>query len=311
MRTQYRDLKVATVASYSPTALLWILVWVALFSNLAYGQTASQNVTVPLLSNQITYIPFLCNSTAQINNPDACAGAWLTTNIPDSPSPVISSFGQDATVGNIIPQLFFRFRASTLYLNFIPNFNATFNVTLSNTNNVAITSTILSALGAATIVGIPPELITTLAITILPSDTPTEFGLLSIMMTVPVDAYPFASNTFSHLNLFYPDHYFVCDFYDHDARSICNRRKGLRGPRRGAYRRPWTWIDGNCWSRFLLVEASAEDARRSASRDDPAGSSTMIEFGISFTLGNINVLEPWDNLEGLFNRELYSTCPDI
>ncbi|KAG2012012.1 hypothetical protein CC2G_012064 [Coprinopsis cinerea AmutBmut pab1-1] len=197
MRTQYSpsDRTLATVAFQATfKVLFWVqlLVWIALCPSSTVAQTSPthRNVTVPLFSDQIVYTPFLCDAAEMLENPEACAGAWFSTNVPDIPFPVVTSLGQNSSTGDIIPQMFFRFRASTLYLTFVPGFNASVNLTLSATNNAEITTTVQSSIGLATVVNIPEDLITTLALTVLPSSTPVQFGLVSIMMTVPINADP-------------------------------------------------------------------------------------------------------------------------
>ncbi|KAF8159292.1 hypothetical protein B0H34DRAFT_654947 [Crassisporium funariophilum] len=145
-----------------------------------------RNVSIPITSPQIVYTPFVCNTTAVLANPQACAGAWQTSNSSDTGLPVISSRGPSTGSANIIPQLFFEFRASTLYLTTLPSSNATANITISS-NGVVVSSLFNSALGFVTIVDLPESQPVLLTITYIPGDTPTQFALESLVITVPAD----------------------------------------------------------------------------------------------------------------------------
>ncbi|EAU90651.2 hypothetical protein CC1G_09891 [Coprinopsis cinerea okayama7 len=266
MRTQYSpsDRTLATVAFQATfKVLFWVqlLVWIALCPSSTVAQTSPthRNVTVPLFSDQIVYTPFLCDAAEMLENPEACAGAWFSTNVPDIPFPVVTSLGQNSSTGDIIPQMFFRFRASTLYLTFVPGFNASVNLTLSATNNAEITTTVQSSIGLATVVNIPEDLITTLALTVLPSSTPVQFGLGPDLYYSESDS----PTAFPYLNLLLSNDDVLCDVNDHDA----------RGPKQEDVHRTcggdhcWCRVgsDVDCWSCVLLVEAEAEKVWDAAS----------------------------------------------
>ncbi|RXW24845.1 hypothetical protein EST38_g1000 [Candolleomyces aberdarensis] len=63
---------------------------------------------------------------------------------------------------------------------------ATINVTVS-ARNITIMNTIQASLGIATVVNLPEEDVTTLTITVLPSN-PVPFKLFSLIITTPLNA---------------------------------------------------------------------------------------------------------------------------
>jgi len=149
------------------------------------GGTAAQklqNITVPVNSPQITYTPFVCNASTELANPQACANAWMLSSSDD----MISITGPTSTSG-IIPQLFFQFQASILYINTVPSIsNATVNLTLS-AGGVNISTVFDSSLGDVSIVNLPPNQITSLTIYIS-AVAQTVFCMEALIITIPQNA---------------------------------------------------------------------------------------------------------------------------
>ncbi|KAJ3525861.1 hypothetical protein NMY22_g10398 [Coprinellus aureogranulatus] len=197
--------------------ICWWLTLHLLFSStpICSAQQAfnQQNVTIPLDPDegQVVYTPFFCNATRVETDPESCTGAWyalflrsrilqlantddllaldadMQSGFSDSGLPIVTSAGQNPATGNILPQIFFRFRGSQAFLNMVPS-NSTVNVTIS-ANNITIMHSVQASLGTATIVNIPGNAITTLTITVLPTPANSvPFSLLSLVITTPIDA---------------------------------------------------------------------------------------------------------------------------
>ncbi|KAF6761829.1 hypothetical protein DFP72DRAFT_1062037 [Ephemerocybe angulata] len=184
-----------TKATVLRRTLSWLLVLqVALQAPGCYAQNNAQNnqknTTIPLTnpqSGEVVYTPSFCNATTAAGNPQSCAGAWQS-GFSDSGVPIVTSAGQNAATGNILPQIFFRFRASRVFVNMDPTSGASINITVSS-NDITIMNTVQASLGTATIVNLPNGSITTLTITLLPSP-PNPFSLFSVVITTPFDADP-------------------------------------------------------------------------------------------------------------------------
>ncbi|KAF5316581.1 hypothetical protein D9619_006731 [Psilocybe cf. subviscida] len=149
------------------------------------------NISIPLASPKIVYTPFLCNATQAIASPQICAGGWQAAAAPSS-SPLdpifvsVSPPGPNTGSSNLIPQLFFQFRASALFFQAIPPSNATATVTI-NSNGAFLSRQFDSSLGSAVITGIPGDVSSLFTITIVPQTGPTVFFLQSIIVTADAD----------------------------------------------------------------------------------------------------------------------------
>ncbi|KAF9479569.1 hypothetical protein BDN70DRAFT_806792 [Pholiota conissans] len=159
----------------SPRSLLLYLcsLWLASVAN------AQQflNLSIPVNSPQIVYTPFVCNSTTVKTNPQGCAGAWqlsVDNSTISTTGPSISS--------NLIPQLFFQFRALNLFLSTSNTSNATVNITASS-NGIALSALFNTTLHSATIINLQSKDVSLLTITFIPSTTPTIFALEGINIT--------------------------------------------------------------------------------------------------------------------------------
>jgi len=142
-----------------------------------------QNVSVSNTSPQIIYTPFLCNATTVTSNPD-CKGAWRVMNI--NGTNVVSTDGPDAEEANIIPQMFFQFRASALYLTTSVLSNATANLTVFAGSTV-IPATLNTSVGLVDIVNLIESDITTLTITFVPGPIPSRLDIGSLWLAVTND----------------------------------------------------------------------------------------------------------------------------
>ncbi|CAA7265166.1 unnamed protein product [Cyclocybe aegerita] len=141
------------------------------------------NLSIPLNSTQIVYTPFLCNATEVLLNPQTCAGAWQISNLSDGSISSVSTTGPSSASGNIIPQIFFPFRASGLFLTTLPTSNATVNITIS-ASGTAVSTIFESGTGSATIVNLPESEVALLTITFIPSGSPTILELEFLQINV-------------------------------------------------------------------------------------------------------------------------------
>ncbi|KAF8997852.1 hypothetical protein BDQ17DRAFT_1428752 [Cyathus striatus] len=122
---------------------------------------ADRNVTIPVNSTQITYTPFLCNAT--VANPDAqCAGAWRTI-VNSTGGALVSTDGPDPAANNIIPQMFLRIQAKTIFLQPSIFSNATANITVSE-SDITVSTLFNTSLGPATILNLNSSVTTMVAI---------------------------------------------------------------------------------------------------------------------------------------------------
>ncbi|PPQ99243.1 hypothetical protein CVT26_014099 [Gymnopilus dilepis] len=173
-----------------PSVLNWLFVTSLLvFLSLVHPCSSQEllNVTIPVTSSQITYTPFVCNATAVATNPESCAGAWQLSDPTDQGLQSISTFGPSPASANIIPQMFFTFRAFQLSLATLPSSNATMNVTVS-ANGTVVWAIFNSSLESIRAVNLPENEATFLSITFLSSSTPTRFDLASLTIMVPANA---------------------------------------------------------------------------------------------------------------------------
>ncbi|KAJ7575783.1 hypothetical protein C8J56DRAFT_801103 [Mycena floridula] len=156
-------------------------VWALSFFTICYiclceaQAGSSNNVTISNTSPQIRYTPFLCPMTAE-----TCDGAWRVIDI-DGAS-VVSTNGPSDAENDILPQMFFSFRASTIFVQTSSLSNATVNLTIF-AGNVAITAIINSSLGHFTVVQLPEDEVATLSLTFI-AGAPSRLDIGNIIITV-------------------------------------------------------------------------------------------------------------------------------
>ncbi|KAJ7575767.1 hypothetical protein C8J56DRAFT_801155 [Mycena floridula] len=157
-------------------------VWALSFFTICYiclceaQAGSSNNVSISNTSPQIRYTPFLCPTTAE-----TCDGAWRVTDV-DGAS-VVSTNGPSDAENDILPQMFFSFRASTIFVQTSSLSNAIVNLTIF-AGNVAITAVINSSLGNFTVVQLPEDEVTTLSLTFI-AGAPSRLDIGNIIITVP------------------------------------------------------------------------------------------------------------------------------
>lgn len=168
---------VQTLASCVPLVLSLCL------STALISQTrAQQIVTLASTDPDIIYNPSLCPSS---NATSDCVSPWQLVNDSSVSTTAISTSGPIPQAGNVIPQMFLTFQASSLYLYASPLSNATVNFTLTaEPSDTSITSMVNTSIGVINAVGLPPTQMTTLGITYIPGDLPTRFDVVSITLVV-------------------------------------------------------------------------------------------------------------------------------
>ncbi|KAI6023794.1 hypothetical protein BKA83DRAFT_344056 [Pisolithus microcarpus] len=143
---------------------------------------AQQIVTLASTDPGIIYNPSLCPSS---NATSDCVSPWQLVNDSSVSTTAISTSGPIPQAGNVIPQMFLTFQASSLYLYASPLSNATVNFTLTaEPSDTSITSMVNTSIGVINAVGLPPTQMTTLGITYIPGDLPTRFDVVSITLVV-------------------------------------------------------------------------------------------------------------------------------
>lgn len=143
---------------------------------------AQQIVTLASTDPDIIYNPSLCPSS---NATSDCVSPWQLVNDSSVSTTAISTSGPIPQAGNVIPQMFLTFQASSLYLYASPLSNATVNFTLTaEPSDTSITSMVNTSIGVINAVGLPPTQMTTLGITYIPGDLPTRFDVVSITLVV-------------------------------------------------------------------------------------------------------------------------------
>lgn len=117
----------------------------------------------------------------------------------------ITTTGSSPNSSNIVPQLFFQFQgryyasaykfriltsfpATDLFLTTLPSSNATVNLTVSS-NGTSVSRLFNSTLGMASIIQLPENAVSQLAITFVPSNVSTQFVLQEIAITTPQNGY--------------------------------------------------------------------------------------------------------------------------
>ncbi|KAI6112934.1 hypothetical protein F5141DRAFT_1110483 [Pisolithus sp. B1] len=143
---------------------------------------AQQTVTLSSTDPDIIYNPPLCPSSDVTSG---CTSPWQLVNDPSVSTTVISTSGPIPQAGNVIPQMFLTFRASSLYLYPSPLSNATVNFTLTaEPSDTSITSMVNTSIRIIMAVGLPLTQMTTLGVTYIPGDLPTRFDVESIILVV-------------------------------------------------------------------------------------------------------------------------------
>ncbi|KAF9269316.1 hypothetical protein L218DRAFT_832905, partial [Marasmius fiardii PR-910] len=136
------------------------------------------NITVVNTSPDITYTPFLCNSTS---NDPSCNGGW---RILDADGSTVVSTDGPATGGlDVVPQMFLRFRATNLFMTTSALSNASMNVTVFSGSTV-LSAIANSSVGSLSVVNLPDTQTTTLSITYIQSSIQSRLDIGNITITV-------------------------------------------------------------------------------------------------------------------------------
>ncbi|EIW75182.1 hypothetical protein CONPUDRAFT_112458 [Coniophora puteana RWD-64-598 SS2] len=144
------------------------------------GAHAQQTVRIPSTSADIDYSPALCNASVS----ESCSGVWqVLSDVPNTS--VVATYGPANATGDIIPQAFFSFRASSVQVRTSPYSNATINFTLSApSTGVFVTKEIQSDVQLIVGADIPDTQVTTLGITFIPQEATTRFDIEYIELNV-------------------------------------------------------------------------------------------------------------------------------
>ncbi|KAI0923543.1 hypothetical protein AcW1_006468 [Taiwanofungus camphoratus] len=128
-----------------------------------------------------------CNRTLISGASGSCNSAWHIIPSPDSPeSTVTSTSGPTIGSGNLVPQVFLTFTGLALYIRTSSLSTAIANITLSTQNPaISITTQVDSAAGLITVIGLLENETTTLAITFVASNEPTQLDIGSFTITLP------------------------------------------------------------------------------------------------------------------------------
>ncbi|KAI6149626.1 hypothetical protein BKA82DRAFT_1006349 [Pisolithus tinctorius] len=159
-----------------------LVLSLCLYTTLISQACAQQIVVLSSNDSDIIYNPPLCSSSDVVSG---CISPWQLLNDSSASTTVISTSGPIPQAGNVIPQMFLTFRASSLYLYPSPLSNATVNFTLTaEPSDTSITSMVNTSINIITAVGLPLTQATTLGITFIPGDLPTRFDVESITLVV-------------------------------------------------------------------------------------------------------------------------------
>ncbi|KIJ65442.1 hypothetical protein HYDPIDRAFT_110516 [Hydnomerulius pinastri MD-312] len=143
---------------------------------------AQQNVVLSSINPDIIYNPPLCAPASILTG---CVSPWQISNDTVPGTTVVSTNGPIPEAGNVIPQMFLSFRASTLYLRTTSLSNATVNFTLTaEPTDVTITTEVNTSISLIVAINLPETQTTTLGVTFGLSDVPTRFDVESITLTV-------------------------------------------------------------------------------------------------------------------------------
>jgi len=146
---------------------------------------STENISIPNTSPQIEYSPFLCNVTGSASFSPSCLGGWQV--LTSEEGTILSSEGAGPLGANIVPQMFLRFQASTLFLTTSTSSNATFTITVSVGDDIANASA-NSSVGQAGIFNLPENETTTLSVTFDAGQIPSHLDIGNITIQVPVNS---------------------------------------------------------------------------------------------------------------------------
>ncbi|KAG9313217.1 actin-domain-containing protein [Chiua virens] len=153
-----------------------------LFLGLLLPTLAQYNVVLSSTDPDIIYNPPLCTSSSTLAN---CSSPWQTSNDTIPGTTIVYTNGPIPEAGNVVPQMFLNFRASTLYLNTTDCSNATINLTLTaEPTDVSITTQVNTSISLIVVVNLPETQTTTLGITFLEGNIQSRFDVRSIILTV-------------------------------------------------------------------------------------------------------------------------------
>ncbi|OJA15232.1 hypothetical protein AZE42_07982 [Rhizopogon vesiculosus] len=142
--------------------------------------SAQQAVVLDSTNPDIVYSPPICTTATD------CLSSWqIYDNIPGLGTPVVATTGPIPQAGNIIPQMYLTFRASTLFLRTSTLSNATVNFSLTAVpGGVSITHQVNTTTSLIIAVDLPETQTTTLGVTFLQGSSPTRFDVESITLIV-------------------------------------------------------------------------------------------------------------------------------
>ncbi|KAH8810391.1 hypothetical protein DL96DRAFT_1535949 [Flagelloscypha sp. PMI_526] len=143
------------------------------------AQTLS-NASVPVDSSQIVYTPFLCDSG------DACNGGWARRQ--EGSEVEVFTPGPSANDAYIIPQMFLRFRASTIIMMTSQDSTASANVTISTPDGRQVSTKVNTTIGNIVVSNLDETMETSLVVTYLPQDNMSGsqriLGIQRILLTI-------------------------------------------------------------------------------------------------------------------------------
>ncbi|KAF8141402.1 hypothetical protein EV363DRAFT_1578666 [Boletus edulis] len=143
---------------------------------------ARQTVVLSSTNPDIIYNPPLCTSSSILAG---CTSPWQVSNDIIPATTLVYTDGPIPQAGNVIPQMFFNFRASALFLRTTSSSNATVNFTLTaEPTDVTITKELNTSISLIVAVDIPESQTTTLGVTFLQGNLPTRFDIESITLVV-------------------------------------------------------------------------------------------------------------------------------
>ncbi|OAX36209.1 hypothetical protein K503DRAFT_772749 [Rhizopogon vinicolor AM-OR11-026] len=141
--------------------------------------SAQQAVVLNSTNPDIVYSPPICTTLTD------CLSSWQIYDIPGLGTPVVATTGPIPQAGNIIPQMYLTFRASTLFLRTSTLSNATVNFSLTAVpSGVSITQQVNTTTSLIIAVNLPETQTTTLGVTFLQGSSPTRFDVESITLIV-------------------------------------------------------------------------------------------------------------------------------
>ncbi|KAG7094266.1 hypothetical protein E1B28_007870 [Marasmius oreades] len=154
---------------------LSFLSLVLCISSVEAQQAGLQNVTIVNTSPEITFTPFFCNSTTD------CTSGWRVLDVDGFTA--VSTDGPAADGVDIVPQMFFRFRATRLSMTTSILSNASMNLTVLSGSTV-LNAVANSSVGLFSILNLQDTQTTTLSITYIQSPIPSRLDIGNITITV-------------------------------------------------------------------------------------------------------------------------------